>query len=211
MARKPSKGNIKRAADRAEARSAGEKTTPEATAIDPPETTAKVGRPTEYRPEFVDVVRTLCEAGAVDDEIAEEFGVSTRTINRWRHKYPEFRRSAIVGKAASDDRVEFSVYKMSTGYYVKEQQAVKVKTGRHTEEVRIVEVERFVPPQHQAASFWLKNRRQQAWRDVHKHEVGAPGDFSSLSDAEINEMIAAEADLVKDVAKNLRGSGKTKH
>lgn len=211
MARKPSKESVKKAADRAEARSKGEQPEEVHTVIDPPETAAKVGRPTEYKPEYVEIARTLCEAGAVDDEIAEEFGVSTRTINRWRHKYPEFRRSTLVGKAASDDRVEFSVYKMSTGYYVKEQQAVKVKTGPHTEEVKIVEVERFVPPQHQAAAFWLKNRRQQTWREVQKHEHGGVNAFSDMTDAEINEMIAAEADLVKDVAKGLRGSGKTKH
>lgn len=112
----------------------------------------------------------LCERGATDEELAQAFDVSTRTIYRWKNAHPEFCQAISVGKEAADARVERSLYQMATGTYVKQQQAVKVKTGQYTEEIKIVEVETFMAPEVPAAQFWLKNRRPEQWREVSRQE-----------------------------------------
>jgi hypothetical protein len=51
------------------------------------------GRPTSYRPEFVDQVRKLCQLGATDVEVARFFQVDPSTIYHWRIQHPEFSES----------------------------------------------------------------------------------------------------------------------
>ena len=128
-----------------------------------------MGRPPAYKPEFVDQVAKLCALGATDEEIAEFFGVAVRTIYRWKVDHEDFCQAIKVGKDPADDRVERSLYQKATGFYVTEEQAFKVKTGRDTEKVEVVKVERYVPPDTSAEIFWLKNRRN--WRDKSEHEV----------------------------------------
>lgn len=128
------------------------------------------GRPTDYCPSFCQKAIELCERGATDEELAQAFDVSARTIYRWKNAHPEFCQAISVGKEAADARVERSLYQMATGTYVKQQQAVKVKTGQYTEEIKIVEVETFMAPEVPAAQFWLKNRRPEQWREVSRQE-----------------------------------------
>lgn len=200
--------DVKRAADRAEARSKGETPEPVHTPIDPPETASTRGRKPTYKPEYAEQAAKLCKLGATDADLADFFDVSVRTIANWRVQYPEFLQANAHAKEHADDMVERSLYQRAVGYGY---DAVKIFLPAGASEPVIVPYREFVPPDVTAALKWLHNRRPNVWRDVQKHEIGKPGDFSGLSDAEINEMIAAEADLVKDVAKDLRGSGKTKH
>jgi transcriptional regulator with XRE-family HTH domain len=128
------------------------------------------GGPEKFKPEYVERVQQLCERGLTDRELAEEFGVTDRTIRAWKANHVEFASVLRVGKDIADDRVERSLYEQSLGYTVVEQQAFKVKTGPHSEEVEIVDVEKFVPGNPVAAKFWLINRRRETWRD--KVETG---------------------------------------
>src|SRR5271166_5903120 len=48
------------------------------------------GRPTDYRPEYGSIARAMCRLGATDFDLAQEFGVSTFTIWKWRSKYEDF-------------------------------------------------------------------------------------------------------------------------
>jgi hypothetical protein len=42
------------------------------------------------------------------------------------------------------------------------------------------------------AQFWLKNRRPERWRDVHKHEHGGAADFEQMTDDELRQFIAGD-------------------
>lgn len=42
------------------------------------------GRPPTYKPEYAKQAAKLCELGATDLDIAEFFGVSVRTVYRWK-------------------------------------------------------------------------------------------------------------------------------
>jgi hypothetical protein len=52
--------------------------------------------------------------------------------------------------------------------------------------------------------FWLKNRRRDQWRDVHKHEVAPGGPFDHMSKEELEASIMEDLkllDLLPDGAK----------
>lgn len=156
--------------------------------------TGALGRPTDYRPEYVDVVKKLCELAATDDEIADFFNVDRVTLYRWKLKHEDFCNAMKNGKLVSDERVERSMYQKGVGYYVTEEQAVKIKTGQYEEKVEIVQVQRYVPPDTTAQIFWLKNRRKDEWRDRREVEVGGPGEFDRMSDDELRGFIASRTD-----------------
>lgn len=179
-ARKPAKSPaVLAAAERAEARSRGEKITEPRVPIDPvivkgektvEDVTPGKGRPTDYDPSYVDEVRVICERGATDIEIAEHFGVTPRTIYRWKLQHADFCQAMQVGKDLADDRVERAFFMRAAGYTFIEQQALKIKTSRDTEDVKVVDVEKHVPADTTAAMKWLSNRRGDKWRDTQRHE-----------------------------------------
>lgn len=123
------------------------------------------GRPTAFKPEFVEQAAKLCELGATDREIADFFKVDERTVYRWKHEHEDFCQALKVGKDAADARVASSLYRRALGY---SHDAVKIMTV----EGKVVH-EQYVehyPPDTTAAIFWLKNRQPREWRDKVEHE-----------------------------------------
>ncbi len=119
------------------------------------------GRPTAFKPEFLEQARKLFQLGATDHEVADFFEVDRRTLTNWRNTIPEFAEASAVGKAVADDRVEQSLYHKAIGYTYDSEKifcdkgvVVRASTVEH------------VPPDTQAATFWLKNRRKELWRDT---------------------------------------------
>jgi len=162
-----------------------------------------VGRPSAYKPEYAKQTEKLCFLGATDADLADFFAVTIRTIDNWKARYPEFAQALKPGKNEADDRVERSLYQRALGY---EYDAVKVFNDKG--KAMLVEYREKVPPDTTAAQFWLKNRRPDVWRDVQKHEHGGVGDFTKMTDDELNEVIAEH---MQDVAADGAEKGKTKH
>jgi hypothetical protein len=135
---------------------------------------AVIGRPTAYADEYAAQAGKLCQLGATDNELADFFGVSVRTIHRWKLDHDEFCHSIKSGKDHADARVERSLYQKATGYEFVEQQAIKIKLEQYKEEVQVVDVQRHAPAETPAAIFWLKNRRKDEWRDKIDHELAGP-------------------------------------
>jgi hypothetical protein len=48
------------------------------------------GRPTDYKPEYCDIVRNLMKEGASKVEIALELDICVQTLDNWMDKNPEF-------------------------------------------------------------------------------------------------------------------------
>jgi hypothetical protein len=128
------------------------------------------GRPTDYRPEFVEQAAKLCALAATDRELADFFGVTVTTLNRWKRDHPEFCASIKVAKAAADDRVERSLYERAVGYSY-DSEKIFMPSGRKRP-VRVQTTE-HVPPEVTAQRFWLINRRRDHWRERqdHTHDV----------------------------------------
>lgn len=120
----------------------------------------KTGRPSLYRPEFVKQAEKLCALGATDSELADFFGVTVMTLNRWKISHPEFCSSIKVAKEAADARVERSLYNRATGYTFDSEKIMTVAQGGGVSSVERVKIKEHVPPDVTAQIFWLKNRRK---------------------------------------------------
>lgn len=150
---------------------------------------APLGRPSGYKPEFAEQAKKLCQLGATDSDLADFFAVSVRTIANWQSKHEDFLHALKGGKEEADNRVERSLYQRAVGY---EYDAVKIFNSNGTP--LVVPYREKCPPDTTAMIFWLKNRRAQQWRDVQKVEHGGPGDFDRMSDDELAEYVAQEAE-----------------
>ena len=119
-----------------------------------------MGRPTEFKPEYVAQAVKLGRLGATDAELADFFGVDLRTIFRWRLDHEDFRHAVKIGKEQADAQVEKKLWDRAMGYSF---DAVKVM--QHNGQPVIIPYREHVPPDPTSMIFWLKNRRPAEWRD----------------------------------------------
>ena len=85
--------------------------------------------------EFCEQARKLCLLGALDRDLAENFGVSERTLYRWKREDPVFAAAIKAGKAYADGEVAEALHS------------------------------RAVRGDMTAIGFWLRNRRPDLWVD----------------------------------------------
>lgn len=108
---------------------------------------------------------SLALKGATDQEVAEAFGVSRRTITRWKEDHPSFAESYQKGKDIADAKVEHALYERAVGYSVTDtEKTVEIdpSTGE-TKPVRVRESTKHYPPDTMAAMYWLNNRSKGKW------------------------------------------------
>jgi hypothetical protein len=130
-----------------------------------------MARPTDYDPDYVRQAEKLCRLGATDQEIADFFEVSVRTIYRWKGEHEAFCQALKSGKAEADERVERSLFARANGY---EHDEVDIRVVDHM--IVQTPIRKFYPPDTTACIFWLKNRKPAEWRDKVDQEVtGANG------------------------------------
>lgn len=140
-----------------------------------------MGRPSKFKPEFVEQAAKLCAIGATDSEVADFFGVHDATLNRWKHDFPEFCESLKTGKTTADERVERSLYHRAVGY---KHDAVKFfQAGAAI--IREEYTEHY-PPDTTAAIFWLKNRKPEQWREVKAIEMTGANGGAVKTEAALN-------------------------
>lgn len=144
-----------------------------------------VGRPTDFKTEYVDLAYNYCLLGATDKELATFFNVCESTINNWKISNPEFMESIKKGKDLADAHIATKLFDRASGAEVKKQQAFKVKEVtyengkrlKETEKIELVELTEVIAPDTTAAIFWLKNRKPEYWRDKQDIQIdneGAP-------------------------------------
>jgi hypothetical protein len=121
---------------------------------------AKRGRKPTWRDGFLKRARKLAALGLTDVEMAAVFGVSSRTLTRWKRSKPEFCLALKEGKDIADARVEGCLYERAVGYSV-ETEKIFFSGGKV---IRVKTVE-YYPPDTTACIFWLKNRQPGKWRD----------------------------------------------
>jgi hypothetical protein len=132
------------------------------------------GRPSLYDPSFCTLVRRLALLGmpCTMKDLALFFGVARSTIYLWKSQFPEFSDAIEAGRLRADSLVAERLFERAVGFEYIEQQAVKVKRIEYhengkkaleTEEIKVVEVRRVLPPDTAAAKYWLKNRHPDLW------------------------------------------------
>ena len=123
-----------------------------------------MGRPTSFKPEYIEQGYQLALLGLTDAEMARVWDVSEQTVNAWKQDHFGFLESINKGKAAADAVVADRLFKRATGY---SHPAVKIFNEDGVP--LIVDYVEHYPPDTGAAIFWLKNRQRKTWRD--KQEV----------------------------------------
>ncbi len=126
----------------------------------------KKGRPTKFKPEYLDQAFHLCELGATDKKLAAFFGVTLSTLYLWKQEYPAFSDVLKRAKDRRDAEVERSLLERATGYSHKD-----THIAVHQGEVIKTPIVKHYPPDPTSMIFWLKNRQPEKWRDKHEHEV----------------------------------------
>lgn len=95
------------------------------------------------RPDRLVLVRNWVMWGATEEEVAERIGITQRQLKSWRTKYREFDNAIRNAKDVADALVENALYK-------------KAIEGDNT-----------------AMTFWLKNRKPEAWRETKSDKASA--------------------------------------
>lgn len=153
------------------------------------------GRPTKFKEEYIELAYNYCLLGATDQDLAKFFEVEERTINNWKHDYPEFFQSIKKGKVDADALVARSLFKRAMGYTYKELKEEESENG-----IKNTTTTKEVAPDTTAQIFWLKNRQPAMWRDKQEVDnISSDGSMSptrtvrELSDEEL-ERIASESE-----------------
>ena len=122
-----------------------------------------------YKIEYREQARKLCALGAIDEDIANFFNVSLRTIYNWKNEFPDFANTLREAKLALDSKVVRSLFERATGYSHKD-----YKFATHGGKITDVrEYEKHYPPETAAMIFWLKNRQPALWRDKQHMELSS--------------------------------------
>lgn len=124
----------------------------------------KMGRPTKYNVNYHPLlVESLARNGFTDKEISEKIGISEKTLNNWKNKYPDFLQSLKRGKEHIVGKLEHALYESALGYEVKEEEGyIDKESGEYvTKTVKFKHVAKNVTAQ----IFALKNLAPERWRE----------------------------------------------
>lgn len=122
-------------------------------------------------------------SGLTDEQIANNMGINTATLYRWKSQFCEIREALKKGKEVADIQVENALFKRACGYEYEEERFQAVTDPETGETVlrAVGAIKKHQPPDTTAAIFWLKNRLPDRWRDGKNLEVAhsniPKGDF----------------------------------
>ena len=116
--------------------------------------------------EGLELIRGWARNTFSKSEIADKMGVAASTLNTWCEKYEEIDVAVKTSREVTDFMVENAVLKAALGYKTKE---IKVTVGKKVINGEMVEMlkettVKEVPPNINAAIFWLNNRKFDDWK-----------------------------------------------
>ncbi|MBK5491680.1 hypothetical protein [Bacillus sp. TH13] len=135
--------------------------------------------------------------GLVDEQIAKNIGISRATLSNWKKKHPLITRALTKGKEVVDREVENALLKKALGYTYEEVITMRQEVEEDVfQDVEVKRIKKQVPPDTTAIIFWLKNRKQDTWRDRKefdhsgemKQTVEQTTDLSKLSVEELKQI-----------------------
>lgn len=166
----------------------------------------------KYNPEFhIPWAWSLAIRGATDKEIAEEFGVSERTIYRWKYEYDEngnvrlddngekmlseFGKTLLTGKKPADAKVEAKLFDRCLGYTaIDEERIIEYAADGSVKPVRVRSFRKHIPPDVMAIMYWLNNRSRKTGEWSQRQDVVLKTsneiDLSNLSEDELRKLAA---------------------
>lgn len=163
------------------------------------------GRKTLFKPEMYRQVEELAKLGATNEQIADFFDISVKTLEYWMRMDEEFKRRRKRGGMVADMKVVESLYRRATGYTYKETEG-KVYKGQ----LITYTVEKEAVPDVTACIFWLKNRQRAQWADVQNVNHSHSGEIHhrKLEDIPLEEFTPEEQDFLFEMSLKQIGDGK---
>lgn len=133
-----------------------------------------LGRPTLYKEQYPEQAYKLTLLGLTLEELAEFFSVCLDTLHEWKKVYPDFSDAIARGRTIADAEVAVKLRERAIGY---SHEAVKIFLPAGAREPVYAHYIEHYPPDPQAASIWLFNRRPDKWRRDRReaedpHEIG---------------------------------------
>ena len=113
--------------------------------------------------------------GLIDEQIAQNMGISYSTFKDWKKKFSDFSAVLKRGKEVVDRQVENALLKTAIGYVYEEETVTNAGD--------VVVVKKYSKPNTTAQIFWLKNRKRNQWTD--KSEVEVTGAVVFTNESEI--------------------------
>ena len=125
-----------------------------------------------FTPEGLLKIEGWARDGLINEQIAQNIGITATTLYEWKNKFPEISEALKRGKDVIDRQVENSLLKRALGYEYTEttREAVKDPESGNIEMRVTKEVTKTVIPDTTAQIFWLKNRKPDKWRDKPAYE-----------------------------------------
>jgi hypothetical protein len=135
-------------------------------------TPCKRGQPTAYRLTFPAQAKVFCmECGGTGDQLAKLFGVSSRTVDTWLVKYPEFKAAVQAGWGLfAIGTAEQCLLKRVKGYDYDEITYEKINNVM----VEVKRVTKHIPPSDVAIFFLLCNKSKKDWQHAQRIEHSGP-------------------------------------
>lgn len=123
--------------------------------------------------EGLTLIEGWARMGLTDQQISHNMGISRKTLAEWKKKHEDIEKAIARGKEVVDIEVENSLLQKALGIATKVKKPIKVKTVEYKDGKRVKEVEHieyadeevYIPPDTTAMIFWLKNRKQEKWKN----------------------------------------------
>ena len=135
------------------------------------------GRPTKYKPEYLAVMYKVTELGGTDKDVIAAIGVSERSLNSWKKKYPEVSAALNQGKDFANHEIKTALFQVAKGFKCDDTKFATFE-GQITDSRKI---KRHYPPNVRAIQFWLINRDRDNWKPI--NELQPWGDGQDIADA----------------------------
>lgn len=157
--------------------------------------------PLKYNCEYHDDwAWSLALKGATDQDVADAFGVTRRTILRWRKQYPSFNKAYQHGKYVADTKVKKSLYDRAIGFeYTEKESTIDIdpKTGEQ-KPVRVRTITKRAVPDTMAIMYWLNNRSRGEFSQ--KQEIALAGSirtspYENLTEDELRSLARLDEGL----------------
>lgn len=147
---------------------------PETDIPDMPDQPNKVGRPTDYKPEYCEKIVPLGPLGCTDKQVSTLLNVTEKTVYNWKNEHPEFLQAINLVKLQADMEVSYSLYRNAT---------------------RNNNV--------QAQMFWLKNRQSEVWREKQDVDLRTP-DGIQISAIDASRLAGMSDEEIAQVREKMR-------
>lgn len=104
---------------------------------------------------------SLAIKGATDVEIAEAFGISVRTLNRWKKDHESFMLALTAGKDQADAKVEKKLYERAIGYrYTEKETVLEMDADGNRKPLKVRTVRRQRRRKALIIWLWLDGKRR---------------------------------------------------